>query len=187
MSRQVRKAERFVRGRRFLTAAILTMVVICLGVVAGSVVVAKAATGANPDTCGYNPAAAPKPGGGTVVFNENTVTRAIQFYGIGLSGHVGVFANDESGLYIGDQGTPSSSAGSSVGTAGTLASGTTVTSIPVPAGLTVAVSSGDSITVTKGGAHTTFTANANAAVGATSISVTSKSVGGTALTGGNIS
>ena len=68
---------------------------------------------ASLDTCGYNPAAAPKPGGGTVVFNENTVTRAIQFYGIGLSGHVGVFANDESGLYIGDQGTPSSSAGSS--------------------------------------------------------------------------
>ncbi|HXJ27685.1 MAG TPA: hypothetical protein VNH17_18365, partial [Streptosporangiaceae bacterium] len=142
---------------------------------------------ASLDTCGYDPSAAPAPGGGTVVFNENTVTRAIQFYGIGLSGHVGVFTNDESGLYIGSGGTPSSSAGSSVGTAGSLPANATVTSIPVPAGLTVPVSSGDSITVTQGAAHTTFTATANAAAGATSISVQSKSVGGTALTGGNIS
>src|SRR4051812_31534484 len=41
---------------------------------------------ASLDTCGYNPAAAPAPGGGTVVFNENTVTRAIKFYGVGLGG-----------------------------------------------------------------------------------------------------
>ena len=60
------------------------------------------------DTCGYNPAAAPAPGGGTVVFNENTVTRAIAFYGVGLGGHVGAFTNDESGLYIGSGGTASS-------------------------------------------------------------------------------
>ena len=63
---------------------------------------------ASTDTCGYNPLAAPAPGGGTVVFDENTVTRAIAFYGVGLSGHVGAFANDESGLYIGSGGTPSS-------------------------------------------------------------------------------
>ena len=63
---------------------------------------------ASTDTCGYNPLAAPAPGGGTVIFNENTITRAIAFYGVGLSGHVGVFTNDESGLLIGSGGTPSS-------------------------------------------------------------------------------
>ena len=63
---------------------------------------------ASTDTCGYNPSAAPAPGGGTVVFDENTVTRAIGFFGTGLSGHVGVFANDETGLNIGSGGTPSS-------------------------------------------------------------------------------
>jgi uncharacterized repeat protein (TIGR01451 family) len=63
---------------------------------------------ASTDTCGYNPLAAPAPGGGTVVFNENTVTRAIAIYGVGLGGHVGVFANDESGLYLGSGGTASS-------------------------------------------------------------------------------
>ena len=35
---------------------------------------------ASVDTCGYNPGAAPSPNGGTAVFNENTVTRAIGFY-----------------------------------------------------------------------------------------------------------
>ena len=142
---------------------------------------------ASTDTCGYDPNAAPAPGGGTVVFDENTITRAIAFYGSGLSGHVGVFSNDESGIYIGSGGTPSSSAGSNVGTAGTLAANTTVTSISVPAGTTVAVSSGDSITVTLGGKSTTFTASADTAAGATSIPVSSKNVGGTALTGGTIS
>jgi len=63
---------------------------------------------ASTDTCGYNPLAAPSPNGGTVIFDENTVTRAIDFFGVGLSGHVGVFANDESGLLIGSGGTPSS-------------------------------------------------------------------------------
>ena len=66
--------------------------------------------------------AAPAPGGGTVIFDENTVTRAIAFYGVGLSGHVGVFANDESGLYIGDAAEPPlPPRARSVGTAGTLA------------------------------------------------------------------
>jgi uncharacterized repeat protein (TIGR01451 family) len=66
------------------------------------------AAAAVTDTCGYDPSAAPSPAGGTVIFNENTVTRAIAFYGVGLSGHVGAFTNDESGLYIGSGGTPSS-------------------------------------------------------------------------------
>jgi uncharacterized repeat protein (TIGR01451 family) len=168
-----------------LTLALLVAVAGTVGAIRPLNVFAAAAS---TDTCGYNPAAspAPTPPGGTVVFDENTVTRAIQFYGSGLSGHVGVFANDESGLNIGAGGTPSSSAGSSIGTAGTLASGTTVTSIPVPAGTSVAVSSGDSITVTQSGKTVTFTASANAAAGATSIPVNSKSVGSTTLTGGNV-
>src|SRR4051794_29709226 len=128
MSRQVRKAKRFVRGRRFLTAAILTMVVICLGVVAGSVVVAKAATAL--DTCGYNPAAAPKPGGGTVVFDENSVTRAIGVYGVGFGAHVGVFANDESSLFVGTGGQVFKSGGAMTLTGG-LTLNVTYTSIAV--------------------------------------------------------
>jgi uncharacterized repeat protein (TIGR01451 family) len=175
--------RRFGKGTLFALA--LLLVIAAAGTVSAAHPVSSLA--ASLDTCGYNPAAAPSPGGGTVVFDENTVTRAIAFYGSGLGGHVGVFANDESGLLIGAGGTPSTSAGDSVGTAGTLASGTTVTSIPVPAGTTVAVSSGDSITVTAGGKSTTFTASANTPAGATSIPVNSKSVGGNTLTGGNIS
>src|ERR1700740_2011630 len=131
--------------RRLGKGSLLTLTVLLVAL-AGTVSAVRPLNvfAARVDTCGYDPTAAPAPGGGTVVFNENTVTRAVKFYGIGLAGHVGVFTNDESGLYIGSGGTPSSSAGSSVGTAGTLAANTTVTSIPVPSGLTVAVSSGDS-------------------------------------------
>ncbi len=81
-----------------------------LVVVAGTVSAVRPlnifAAPASTDTCGYNPNAAPSPNGGTVVFDENTVTRAIAFYGVGLSGRVGVFANDESGLNIGSGGPP---------------------------------------------------------------------------------
>ncbi len=62
-----------------------------------------------------------------------------------------------------------------------------MTSIPVPGGTSVAVSSGDQITVTAGANHQNFNVNANAAAGATSISVQSQNVGGQALTGGTIS
>jgi uncharacterized repeat protein (TIGR01451 family) len=109
---------RSVLQRKLLTAALITMTLL-------AALAATTATGAikplagpaggpvktSTDTCGYNPNSAPKPGGGTVVFDENSVTRAIAFYGVGLSGHVGVFANDESGLLIGAGGTPSSTAG----------------------------------------------------------------------------
>ena len=120
--------------RKLGNGSLLALTVL-LAVVAGTVSAVRplnifAAPPAGTDTCGYNPNAAPSPNGGTVQFDENTVTRAIQFYGVGLSGHVGVFANDESGLYIGSGGTPSSSAGSAVGTAGSLPANTTVTSIP---------------------------------------------------------
>jgi uncharacterized repeat protein (TIGR01451 family) len=109
---------RFFVQRRLASAALITTTVL-------AALAATAATGAiqplggpgagpvksSTDTCGYDPTKAPKPGGGTVVFDENSVTRAIAFYGVGLSGHVGVFANDESGLLIGSGGTPSSTAG----------------------------------------------------------------------------
>src|SRR5438128_279365 len=96
MSRQVKNAKEFARGRRFLIAAAITVVAIGLGLFAGNGFVAWAA-GTTTDSCGYNPAAAPSPNGGSVVFDENSVTRAIAFYGTGLSGHLGAFANDESG------------------------------------------------------------------------------------------
>ncbi len=86
----------------------LTFVLVVLAATLTSAVRPLNGFAASTDTCGYNPLAAPAPGGGTVIFDENTVTRAIQFYGVGLSGHVGVFTNDESGLYIGSGGTPSS-------------------------------------------------------------------------------
>src|SRR5512140_3848069 len=96
--------------QRKLGKGSLLALTVLLVVVAGTVSAVRPldVSAASLDTCGYNPLAAPAPGGGTVIFNENTVTRAIQFYGVGMGGHVGVFANDESGLYVGSGGTPSS-------------------------------------------------------------------------------
>ena len=86
----------------------LALLLVAVAATVSAVRPANVFAAAAADTCGYDPSAAPAPGGGTVVFNENTVTRAIAFYGVGLSGRVGVFTNDESGLYIGSGGTPSS-------------------------------------------------------------------------------
>ena len=105
------------RGRRFVLRRKVgaTIVVLALALVTGLVITSQTHA-TSVDTCGYNPASAPKPGGGTVMFDENSVTRAIAFYGTGTAGHVGVFTNDESGLLIGAGGTSSSSAGSTIGT-----------------------------------------------------------------------
>src|SRR5689334_4137394 len=135
MSRQVREAKRFVRGRRFLIAAILTMFAIGVGLFAGSSFVASAAT--TLDSCGYNPQAAPKPGGGTVIFDENTVTRTIAVYGQGAAAHIGVFANDESSLFVGTGGEPFKSAGTMTLTS-PLALNSTYTSISVSSGPAIA-------------------------------------------------
>ncbi len=182
---------RFVFQRKLASVALITMT-------ATVALVATTATGAiNPlgqttqsstDTCGYNPQSAPKPGGGTVVFDENTVTRAIAFYGVGLTGHVGVFANDESGLLIGSGGTPSSSAGSTIGTVNTaISNGSSVSSISVASpGLKVAIASGDSIVLGTGGTTETFTASAAAAAGTSSISVTAKNATHAFASGTNI-
>ena len=182
------RVRHLVSGRKLVTAALI-------GITLLAALAASTATGAiNPlhvvnstttttttstDTCGYDPTAAPnpKPPPSTVPFTENTVTRAIAFYGVGTSGHVGVFTNDETGLLIGAGGTPSSSVGSTIGALQTaIANGSSVSSIPVsPPGLKAAVSSGDTIVLGNSGTTESFTANAAAAKGATSISVTTKS------------
>jgi uncharacterized repeat protein (TIGR01451 family) len=149
----------------------------------------QVAAAATSDTCGYDPTAAPKPGGGTVQFNENTITRSIWFYGTGLSGHVGLFANDESGLLIAPGGTPSSGVGaSSIGKLGApITSGQSVKFLSVASpGLKVAVSVRDTIVLGTSPNTQTFTATAAAPVGARSISVSGKLATGTFASGTNI-
>ena len=184
---------RFVLRRKLVRAALISTAVLAalaasmaIGAVTSRSQVAEAAT--RTDTCGYNPDAAPKPGGGTVQFDENTITRAIWFYGVGLSGHVAVFTNDESGLLIGSGGTPSSSAGSTIGKLDkAISAGTFISSISVaPPGLTLAISANNTIVLGTPSHSETFTANSAAAVGARSISVTPKKARGFA-TGTNIS
>lgn len=188
----MKETLRFVPRRRLSRAALISTVVLAAlaatlatGVVSSKSQVAEAAT--RTDTCGYSPNAAPKPGGGTVQFVENTVTRAISFYGAGLSGHVGLFTNDESGLLIGAGGTPSSSVGSTIGKLDTpIKAGTFITSISVaPPGLTVAVSANDTIVLSTPAHSEPFTAITAAGVGARSISVTIKKARGFAA-GSNI-
>jgi uncharacterized repeat protein (TIGR01451 family) len=184
---------RFVLRRKLVRAALISTAVLAalaatmaIGAVTSRSQVAEAAT--RTDTCGYNPDAAPKPGGGTVQFDENTITRTIWFYGVGLSGHVGVFTNDESGLLIGSGGTPSSSVGSTIGQLDkAISAGTFISSISVaPPGLTLAISANNTIVLGTPSHSETFTANAAAGVGASSISVTIKKARGFA-TGANIS
>jgi uncharacterized repeat protein (TIGR01451 family) len=172
---------RFVLRRKLVRAALIATAVLAAlaaaaatGVVISRSQVAEAATSTRTDTCGYNPDAAPKPGGGTVQFDENTVTRAVFFYGVGLGGHVGLFTNDESGLLIGSGGTPSSSVGSTIGKLDApIGASTVISSISVAApGLTFAVSPNDTIVLDTPPHNETFTATAAAAVGARSISVT---------------
>ena len=182
---------RFVLRRKLVAGALITFTVLAAlatTTATGAIDPLGVNTSSTLDTCGYNPSAAPKPGGGTVVFDENTVTRAIGFFGVGLSGHVGVFANDESGLLIGAGGTPSSSAGSTIGTLNTaIANGSSVSSISVASpGLSAAISSGNSIVLGPSGSTETFTASAAAAKGATSISVTTKSAIHNFSSGANI-
>lgn len=159
------RVRHFVSGRRLVTAALI-------GVTLIAALAASTATGAiNPlhvvnstttttttstDTCGYDPASAPGPGSptGTVSFSENTVTRAVSVYGSGLSSHVGVFTNDESGLLIGSGGSASTYAGQSVAAIGpgSLSTASNITTLPVQ-NLTVSLAAGDPITVSTSG-HT---------------------------------
>jgi uncharacterized repeat protein (TIGR01451 family) len=156
-----------------LTAALAALAAAIVATTATSRLQVAEAAATSTDTCGYVPNAAPKPGGGTVQFNENTITRAIWFYGAGLSGHVGLFTNDETGLLIGSGGTPSSSVGSTVGKLRTpISSGSFVSFISVASpGLTVAVSVNDRIVLGTAPNTETFTATAAAPVGSSTISV----------------
>ena len=74
------------KGGGLKKGSLITLTVL-LVVVAGTVSAVRplVSSAATLDTCGYNPLASPSPGGGTVIFDENTVTRAIAFYGIGLA------------------------------------------------------------------------------------------------------
>jgi hypothetical protein len=120
---RVKRAHSYARGRGWVSVAVVALVIGIIGAAAAaassshksthlrtanSLRTLAAVTGQNPDTCGYNPSAAPKPGGGTVVFDENSVTRAIAFYASGGGGRIGAFTNDESGLFIGAGGTATS-------------------------------------------------------------------------------
>jgi uncharacterized repeat protein (TIGR01451 family) len=188
------KRLRFVVRRKPARAALISTAVLAALVAAIAAASATSrsqvaeAAATSTDTCGYDPAAAPKPGGGTVQFNENTITRAIWFYGVGLSGHVGMFTNDESGLLIGSGGTPSSSVGSTVGKLATpLAAGSSISVIPVAApGLTAAVFVNDTIVLGTPSANESFTATAAAPVGSRTISVTTQQVTGGFASGTNI-
>jgi uncharacterized repeat protein (TIGR01451 family) len=179
----MRETVRFVLGRKLGKAALITtsvLAALAATIVAGALTsrsqAAEAAISTRTDTCGYNPDAAPKPGGGTVQFDENTVTRTLWFYGVGLGGHVGLFFNDESGLLIGSGGTPSSSVGSAIGKVGSpIGAGTFISSISVaPPGLTLGVSANDTVVLGADTHSEPFTVTASAPVGATSISVTTK-------------
>jgi uncharacterized repeat protein (TIGR01451 family) len=190
----VRRARSYARQRRWVTAVAGVLVLALLGAAVAaasgspssgfssgggnSLLGATTTTTSNLDTCSYNPTAAPKPGGGTVIFDENTVTRAAAFYGTGSTGHIGVFTNDESGLLIGSGGTPSSNVGSKMATLNqTLTSGVTygTTTTPYPLQVTplaAAVTKGDTIVLGNSGATQSLTAAAAAAQSATTISVT---------------
>jgi uncharacterized repeat protein (TIGR01451 family) len=184
--------SRFVLRRKPTKAALIStmMLVAVVAAIAAGTATSRmqVAQAASTDTCGYNPAAAPKPGGSTVVFNENTITRTVWFYGAGLNGHVGMFTNDESGLLIGSGGTPSSSVGSTIGKLGTsIASGDTVSFISVALpGLTVAVSRNDAIVLGPSSNAETFKASAPAPVGARTISVVSQQATSAFASGTNI-
>lgn len=173
------KRLRFVVRRESSRAALIStaaLAVVAVAIGAGTATsgarVAEAAA-TSTDTCGYDPNVAPKPGGGTVQFNENTITRSIWFYGVGLSGRIGMFTNDESGLLIGSGGTPSSTVGSTIGKLGEpISAGSILSSISVASpGLTVAVSVNDPIVIGTAPNTQIFTATAASPVGARTISV----------------
>jgi hypothetical protein len=103
MSRQVRKAKKFVRGRRFLIAASLVLVVVLAGVVGRGSFNANAAV-AGDTSCGY----------GTTQFTESTVMRWAQTTGVGLTGAnqatFEAYANDENSTLLGvNSATPNTS------------------------------------------------------------------------------
>jgi hypothetical protein len=95
MSRQVRRAKKFVHTRRFLLAAAIVVIVALAGLIGRSTFLASAATATvNGDaSCGYS---------GTTQFTESTVMRWAQVNGNGLnSATFGAYANDENSTLLG--------------------------------------------------------------------------------------
>src|SRR5438552_10280732 len=84
---------RFARGKLRLLAA----VVVAAAFVVVPSMSSNGLTATPPDTCGY-----PTGTGITATtFNESTVMRWAQVYGLGLSATIGAFANDEKALLLG--------------------------------------------------------------------------------------
>jgi hypothetical protein len=90
------------RGLRFrLTTSVAAAIVLCGGATAVIGILVPQIATATTDTCGYPTNTTTKT---ATVFNESTVTRAVQVYGVGTSAKVGVFANDETSLLLGVDG-----------------------------------------------------------------------------------
>jgi uncharacterized repeat protein (TIGR01451 family) len=96
MSRQVREAKKFVRGRRFLIAAAIAIVAVGVGITAGTGSFSAHAAGATPVNgdalCGYS---------GTTQFTESTVVRWAQVNGQGSTAKFIAYANDENSTLLG--------------------------------------------------------------------------------------
>jgi hypothetical protein len=122
------------RRRRTATTAVLGLLGGCLAAATFSVSNVAAAT---LDTCGY-----PLGAVGTrtaTIFNESTVTRAVQVFGTGTNATIGAFANDESGLLLGYNGAKAFAPYSQTTLVGALKNGINYTSVtvdPLPLGVT---------------------------------------------------
>ncbi len=108
---------------------------------------------ATTDTCGYPTTTTTKT---ATIFNESTVTRAVQVYGVGTAAKVGVFANDESSLLLGVDGSvtqlgtgylSSALVINSTYTSLSLGSGTSGPSGPAGTGLQEQVKQGDKVLI----------------------------------------
>ncbi len=159
----------------------------------------------NADSCGYpvsssayanyQPTTKTSQGsyGSSIRMPEQSVIQGLKVYGVGLSAHIGLFANDESDLLLGVQ-TKSSSA---VPTAWQAVSQTTLTGSGLQrntqyttlsvAALPVAYATGDSLTLISGGLEINhITVAQPAAQGATTITVNAFSTGHNAFPAGTI-
>ena len=172
-------------SRRRLRTASIAVLGLVGGSLAAATFVVSNVSAATLDTCGYPVGAV---GARTAtIFNESTVTRAIEVFGAGAGATVGAFANDESGLLLGFNGATAFAPYSQTTLVGALKNGTTYGSItvdPLPAGVTYSLndavairnSTGNTLNVkmllAAGPGSTTLTvanikANANYAAGST--------------------
>jgi hypothetical protein len=85
-----------------LSASVVAATVLSAGATAVTGLLIPQIATATTDTCGYPTNTTTKT---ATIFNESTVTRAVQIYGVGTSAKVGVFANDETSLLLGVDGS----------------------------------------------------------------------------------